>query len=682
MLDLEHQSKLHQLFRIKGRYKLKIFKGLLLLGLILHFSPQSWSNHSSPTYYYYQGQKLNLPLDFNRVAVKSEGGLVTGNPITIAANAGLSVVSAEATGVKGWHLLTLKTPLLSVEEVNKNLTALLGSSSVEFASPVFHGNVTGTWVIMTPEILVRFKPEYVLGSQKLLAILVPELQIVTKDFGNLSGAYKLRSSSKNGFEVLAFANRLAIDPRIDWAEPDAQFSGGSCLTPNDPGFADLWGILNTQQFGGIADMDMDGDSAWDYTTGDSGIKVLIIDVGVQQDHPDLNQLPGIDVTGEGFTGEPVNECDNHGTAVAGCVSAIINNSLGTVGIAPACKVVSARTFSSNIPCNGTWSSVASMTVNALTWAESNGVRVTNNSNYYGFTSNAIKTKYESTYASGMVHFASAGNFASPSIVYPASIPIVNSVAALNDSGTLTSFSNWGVGLDFSAPGVLVVSTDRTGDDGYVSGDYVYFGGTSAASPCAAGVAALVLSQNSSLTPAQVERIMQCSCKDLGPLGYETTYGWGFVNAENALLETPESDNDNDGLSNQCDNCPVASNPAQEDTDSDLVGDTCDNCPTVANSNQADADTDQIGNVCDICPDFYNPLQQPIKAGDANADNNVNLSDIIFNVNYVFKGGPAPSPICRGDDTADSSVNLADIIHKVNYVFKGGFKPIQIDVCCL
>src|SRR5574341_819801 len=110
-------------------------------------------------------------------------------------------------------------------------------------------------------------------------------------------------------------------------------------------------------------MDMDGDSAWDYTTGD-----------------------------------PANECDNHGTAVAGCVSAIINNSLGTVGIAPNCKAVSARTFVSNIPCNGGWSSTAIWTVNALAWAESHGVWVTNNSNYYGFTSSSIKDKYESTYA--------------------------------------------------------------------------------------------------------------------------------------------------------------------------------------------------------------------------------------------------------------------------------------------
>ncbi len=464
-----------------------------------------------------------MPLDYTRLAVKFQIGLATADPVSVVSNTGVQIISAEPTGVNQRYLVTLKTPLSTVAEVDKNIKTLLNSSSIDFASPVFNGVVPGTWVTITPDILLRFKPEFVSNSDLLLSILAPELQIISKDFGNLNGAYKLKSSSKNGFEVLAVANRLATDSHIDWAEPDAQFSGGVALIPNDPGFADIWGILNTGQFGGIVDMDMDGDSAWDHTIGDSTIKVLIIDTGVQQDHPDLNQLPGVDVTSEEpGEGGPVNECDNHGTAVAGCVSAIINNSLGTVGIAPGCKSVSARTFISNLTCDGSWSAEVSWTVDALTWAEGQGVRVTNNSNYYGFTSNAIKTKYESMHAGGIVHFASAGNFASSSIVYPASIPIVNSVAALGDSGTLTWFSNWGLGLDFSAPGIFMLSTDRTGEDGYDPGDYTYFGGTSAASPYSAGVAALVLSQNPGLTSDEVESIMRCSCKDLGPLGYETT----------------------------------------------------------------------------------------------------------------------------------------------------------------
>jgi len=55
---------------------------LWLLGILLNFSLQSWSNQSSPTYYYYQGQKVNLPLDYTRLAVKLQTGLATADPVS------------------------------------------------------------------------------------------------------------------------------------------------------------------------------------------------------------------------------------------------------------------------------------------------------------------------------------------------------------------------------------------------------------------------------------------------------------------------------------------------------------------------------------------------------------------------------------------------------------------------
>lgn len=71
-----------------------------------------------------------------------------------------------------------------------------------------------------------------------------------------------------------------------------------------------------------------------------------------------------------------------------------------------------------------------------------------------------------------------------------------------------------------------------------------------------------------------------------------------------------------------------------------------------------------------------------KAGDANSSNQVNLADIIFVVNYVFKSGTAPSPLCRGDANGSSGApNLTDIIYLVNRIFKGGPPPVKIGVCC-
>jgi len=74
---------------------------------------------------------------------------------------------------------------------------------------------------------------------------------------------------------------------------------------------------------------------------------------------------------------------------------------------------------------------------------------------------------------------------------------------------------------------------------------------------------------------------------------------------------------------------------------------------------------------------------PAKAGDANGDGSVNLTDIVFEVNYIFKGAPTPSPLCSGDvDGSGTSGDLEDIFYLINYVFHGGPSPIKIGVCCL
>jgi hypothetical protein len=435
-------------------------------------------------------------------------------------------------------------------------------------------------------------------------------------------------------------------------------------------------------------MDMDGDQAWDITTGSASIKVLVLDVGTEQTHPDINQLPGADFTGEGGGGGPVNICDNHGTAVSGCVSAIINNTIGVVGSAPGCPVLSARPFISNLACNGSWSTNISWTVDALDWGETQGARVSNNSNYYGFTSSSIESKYASTYANGMVHFASAGNDGAGSVSYPSSLPTVNAIAALAPTGFKASFSNFGPQLSLSAPGTSVYSTDRTSSAGYVSGDYVVVQGTSFASPYTAGVAALVLSAEPGLTAPQVEHKLWCTAMDLGAAGFDNTYGYGFVNAYNALsipfspcMSCPTIDTDTDGdlVRDSCDNCQVVVNPGQEDGDGDLVGDVCDNCLSVANAGQENADGDTFGDACDLCPSVAIGTNITLMTGDANNDSSLTAADIIFLVNYVFKSGAAPIPVLEvGDVNCNGSVTSSDVIYLVNYVFKGG--PAPCDVC--
>jgi hypothetical protein len=183
--------------------------------------------------------------------------------------------------------------------------------------------------------------------------------------------------------------------------------------------------------------------------------------------------------------------------------------------------------------------------------------------------------------------------------------------------------------------------------------------------------------------------------------------------EAAIAWIMTADLDEDGIINERDNCPEYPNPDQEDDDDDLVGDSCDNCLTIANTDQANNDSDSLGNNCDNCPDTDNPDQTDTDGdlvgdacdncpdvpnpdqldsdgnglgdlcqyfcGDANNDEQLNVGDAVFLINYVFKGGPGPDPVCEGDANGDDSVNIGDAMYMINYVFKGG--PGPVDPCC-
>ena len=131
------------------------------------------------------------------------------------------------------------------------------------------------------------------------------------------------------------------------------------------------------------------------------------------------------------------------------------------------------------------------------------------------------------------------------------------------------------------------------------------------------------------------------------------------------------DTDNDGYGNpghsenEClvDNCPDSANPTQADTDLDGLGNACDNCPTIANPGQEDSDGDGIGNLCDVY------------CGDADADGKLNLRDISYILNYLYRSGPPIIPLSRGDATGDGKVNLSDISRIINYLYRGGPAPI-------
>lgn len=423
--------------------------------------------------------------------------------------------------------------------IDREAADAISRDAFDFVSPVYDTG-DGDALIVTPDLLVAFAEDVTPDRAHEILAAANAGRVVRSVWSGIAGPHQIRTPCRHADDVLAIADALGALPEVRFAEPDVIFTGRGDLVPDDPNFARLWGLNNTGQNRGTADVDIDAVEAWDATTGSSNILVVVLDTGVQQDHPDLNQIPGADFTSDGTTGKggPVNTCDRHGTPVAGCVAGKLNNALGTVGVAPGCRVASARVFISNSPCDGTWTSQSSWTVAALAWAESIGARVTVNANGYGFQSSAIAQKYADTRARGMIHFASAGNTASNAVTYPASLPSVLAVGAIDRTAKLAPTSNHGSDLAFVAPGVSIYTTDRTGSAGYSAADYTLVSGTSFAAPYAAGVAALALSRNSSLTASNIEEILRQSCTDLGATGFDTAFGFGLVNAQRALQLTP------------------------------------------------------------------------------------------------------------------------------------------------
>jgi hypothetical protein len=161
--------------------------------------------------------------------------------------------------------------------------------------------------------------------------------------------------------------------------------------------------------------------------------------------------------------------------------------------------------------------------NGLTWAADHGARVANIS-YIVSSSSTVTTAARYFQSKGGVVTASAGN--NGTFISSADNPYIITVTASNISDQLYAWSNTGNNLDLAAPGQVYTTIPGAG--------YINAAGTSFSAPIVAGVAALVMSANPSLTPAQVRDVLTKSADDLGPAGWDSSFGWGRVNAWNAV----------------------------------------------------------------------------------------------------------------------------------------------------
>lgn len=256
----------------------------------------------------------------------------------------------------------------------------------------------------------------------------------------------------------------------------------------------------------------------------TGVKVGVIDSGVDYTHPDLdsNYAGGYDF--HNGDSDPMDDY-GHGSHVSGTIAAE-DDGAGVVGVAPEAKVYAYKVLGVN--GIGSYSNV----VAALEKAVNDGIQITNNS--YGSTGDpgsTVKAAFDNSAALGILHIAAAGNSGNTpgtkdNVIYPARWDSLVAVAATDSNDKRANWSSTGPAVEISGPGVSIKST-------LPGGGYGNYSGTSMASPHVAGTAALVIKAGF----ADVRGRMNSTVVDLGSAGRDTHYGYGRVDAAAAASST-------------------------------------------------------------------------------------------------------------------------------------------------
>jgi hypothetical protein len=286
----------------------------------------------------------------------------------------------------------------------------------------------------------------------------------------------------------------------------------------------------------------------------SGIKVAILDTGIDYDHPDLhdNYMGGIDYVND--DDDPMDD-RGHGTHCAGIVAAV-DNGMGVIGAAPEVSLYGVKMLDSE--GHGSYSDL----IAGIEWSVNNDMQVISMSISGGSPSQALQDACDAASNSGVLLVASAGNNGNPwmppggwdNVGYPAKYESVIAVAATDSMDERPYWSSTGASVELAAPGVDINST-------YWDDTYATIDGTSMACPHVSGTAALILATPEDTardadndgtyetngdgvwTNNEVRAILQATADDLGDPGRDNSYGFGLVNASKAA---PPSGDDTTG----------------------------------------------------------------------------------------------------------------------------------------
>jgi subtilisin family serine protease len=415
-----------------------------------------------------------------------------------------------------------------------------------------------------PEVLVKFRAG--VGVDEIRRIVANNNDQVEDAIESVNGLYSIDdldnadadrvAAQYAGLkEIVEYAGpnyRISLDPS-ESAKPIPAFDPSDPAegkTPNDPYFDEQWALNNTGQEGGKANADLSAIKAWAKTTGNEKVVIAVLDTGVDYTHADLaanmwfrpdttaqykDDNLGIVNDGRGFnavdnSNDPMDE-NGHGTHCAGIIGAEGNNDQGISGINWNVSIMPLKFLG-----RGGFGSTKDA-IEAINYAidrKRNGVNVRIISASWGSTqySKALEDVIRAAGEAGILFVAAAGNSSTDndrSPHYPSNydLPNVISVAALDRTDTLASFSNFGAKtVQIAAPGREITST-------WLNDDYRDASGTSMATPYVSGTAALVLALEPNLSVEQLRGKLLRSVDKIDSLNGKIVSG-GRLNAAKAV----------------------------------------------------------------------------------------------------------------------------------------------------
>ena len=347
-----------------------------------------------------------------------------------------------------------------------------------------------------------------------------EIAQINQTYGHKPSLNSIYSTADNTYILKgdrALLKRLkksrVLRNEVEYIEPNYQYHTQEA--PNDPDYSKQWNFRS-----------INIEAAWKETKG-NGVTVAVIDTGVTK-VPDLKLtqfVPGYD-----FVKNQVNANDDngHGTHVAGTIAQSTNNGYGVAGIAYEAKIMPLKVLSEG--GGGTVADIAE----AIRFAADHGADVINLSLGGAGESKMMQEAIDYAYSKDVVIVAAAGNANQNSASYPARYPKVISVSATDSTGEKANYSNYGAGVDISAPGGSETGKIRQNTINPQTGESTFadFQGTSMAAPHVAGVAALIKASGVQ-EPSEVLRILKESSRKVTE-DTQNYFGAGHLDAGTAV----------------------------------------------------------------------------------------------------------------------------------------------------